>query len=347
MLILLFANGKSLAQNTNEIVRLKANEAKEMIDARKYDAGIKLLQEARKADPSDFKILYEMGLAYYLKKDFNTAILIFNQLIKMKDINADCYEMFGNILDDDNQSERALEMYYQGLKKFPKSGSLYFQIGNIYLSQKKYNEAVSVFESGIEAEPTYPMNYYRAAKLYCYSNEEVWGMIYGEIFLNLAKSNKYSAEISKLLYDTYLSEIKLTSDSTLTVSFSMEKPSAHSPNPYGTIIYEPTLEQALKGIKYIDLNTLNKVRTRFLEIYFAKKIDSQFPNVLFEYQNKVRQAGHLDAYNHWLLFKGNETMFAIWQAKNKEKWDSFTEWFNTNPIEINENNLFSRKRMSK
>ena len=191
------------------------------------------------------------------------------------------------------------------------------------------------------------MNYFRAAKLYCYSNEEVWGMIYGEIFLNLIRNSKHAAEISKLLYDTYQSEIKLTSDSTLTVSFSKERPTPSTPNPYGTSVYEPTLEQALKGTKYIDINSLDKVRTKFLDIYFKNDYDKQYPNVLFEYQLKVKQAGHLEAYNHWLLFKGNETTFAIWQAKNKEKWENFIEWYKNNPIQIDDRNKFVRKKIAK
>ncbi len=327
------------------MAQLKASEGKKMIELHKYDEGIKLLQQARKSDPTNFRILYEMGLAYYFKRDLNKAILVFNEMMKMPDINADCYELFGNILDDNHQSEKAMEMYYRGVKKFPKSGSLYYQIGTMYLVQKKYNEAVSAFESGIEADPNYPMNYFRAAKLYCYSNEEVWGMIYGEIFLNLARGNKHSAEMSKMLYDTYLSEINLTSDSTLTVSFSKEKSTSTSPNPYGTTVYEPTLELALKGIKFIDLNSIDKVRTNFLEIYFNHNYDKQFPNPIFEYQLKVKQAGHFEAYNHWLLFKGNETTFAIWQAKNKEKWNNFIDWYKIHPLEITEQNKFFRKKI--
>ena len=89
------------------------------------------------------------------------------------------------------------------------------------------------------------------------------------------------------------------------------------------------------------------MRTKFLDIYFKNDYDKQYPNVLFEYQLKVKQAGHLEAYNHWLLFKGNETTFAIWQAKNKEKWENFIEWYKNNPIQIDDRNKFVRKKIAK
>ena len=344
LLLQLFFCVAALAQSLKQEAIEKAQNATELINQHKYEEGIKMLQEARKLDASNYKFLYEMGLAYYFKKDFSNSILVFNQLVKMPSIDDDCYVAYGNALEDNGQKQKALQMYQLGLQKFPQSGNLFYQIGIFYLTQNDFNKAVDAFENGIEAEPMFSLNYYRAAKLYCYSNEEAWGMVYGEIFLNLNRNSKYSAEISKLLYDTYLSEIKFTSDSTLRVGFSQEKPSTSNLNPFGTSVYEPTLLEALVGTKFINMNSLDKVRTKFLDVYFKKNFSKQFPNVLFSYQNKVKNAGHLEAYNHWVLNKGNETIFSIWLAKNKEKWDSFIEWYKSNPIEINNQNVFCRKK---
>jgi len=344
--ILSFGINFSYSQDAEKNTVQKLQEAQQLIEQQKYDDAIKILQEAKKEDTTNYKIVYELGLAYYYKKNLPYTILVFNHLIKMKNINADCYETFGKILDANHQSERALDMYYQGLKKFPQSGSLYYQIGNYYLGQKKYNEAVVAYENGIAAEPTFAMNYYHAAKLFCYSNEEVWGMIYGEIFLNLSKNSSYAKEISKLLYNTYVSEIKLTSDSTIAVSFSMEK-STPDALAYGTTVYEPLLEAALKGTKLIDMNALNKMRSKFLDIYFEKKYDKKYQNVLFDYQYKIKSAGYFEAYNYWLLGNGNTTVFEIWKAKNKNKWLNFYEWFKANSIELNSNNYFLRKNFLK
>ncbi len=78
----------------------------------------------------------------------------------------------------------------------------------IQLGKKDYNKALTYFEKGIEVAPNYSSNYYWCARLYCNSTEEVWGMIYGEIFMNLERNSKRTAEISKLLFDTYKKEIK-------------------------------------------------------------------------------------------------------------------------------------------
>ena len=59
----------------------------------------------------------------------------------------------------------------------PTSGKLYLELGGMYLHTKEYDKAISYYEKGIDVEPGYPSNYYRLAKIFLNSDEEVWGMI--------------------------------------------------------------------------------------------------------------------------------------------------------------------------
>jgi tetratricopeptide (TPR) repeat protein len=332
----------TFAQQPEDEVGKQLKQISKMMNQLKYDDAIKDLQLLRKENNQDFRIMYELGIAYFLKKNYNYATLVFEELLKMKNINAECYEMFGNILADNHQPARALEIYKKGIEKFPDAGNLYFQIGNLYLNNKRYNEAINAYESGINAAPGFALNYYKASELFCYSNEEVWGMIYGEIYLNLDNNGKHFKEVSKMLYDTYLSEIKFTNDSTISVSFSQQNFSS-TQNDFGTNVYEPTLEDALKKTTSIDLNSLDKVRAKFIEIYFRKNYQKKYPNVLFDYLNDIKKSGQMEAYNHWIFRFGNETSFEIWKAKNQSKWYEFLNWYKSHQLEINANNKFLRK----
>lgn len=40
----------------------------------------------------------------------------------------------------------------------------------------------------------------------------------------------------------------------------------------------------------------------------------------------------MEAYNHWILMKGDEDAFGIWMNSNKEKWDNFVKWFTDNGL---------------
>lgn len=110
--------------------------------------------------------------------------------------------------------------------------------------------------------------------------------------------------------------------------------------PFGVGVYEPTLILSMVGEKSIDLNSLGRIRKNFVQIYFKDGNDKKYPNVLFDFQRKILKAGHIEAYNHWILMNGDQDSFAKWQAANKDKWTSFTKWFSDNKIQIDDNHRF-------
>ncbi len=50
----------------------------------------------------------------------------------------------------------------------------------------------------------------------------------------------------------------------------------------------------------------------------------------------------MEAYNYWLLLRGDESGFEAWQKANKDKWDSFVKWFPENGITIDNDHKFYR-----
>ena len=95
-------------------------------------------------------------------------------------------------------------------------------MGNVHWGKEEYGKALSYYEKGIEVDPKFSSNYYRATLIYCGSSEKLWGLIYGEVFMNIERNSKRTAEISKLLYDTYKKEIKITDETSMTCSFCQQ-----------------------------------------------------------------------------------------------------------------------------
>ncbi|MDX5396371.1 MAG: hypothetical protein LPK21_09235, partial [Hymenobacteraceae bacterium] len=302
-------------------------------------------------DPKNYFIPYEMGYAFYLKKDYKESLGYFKKVINFKDINDQCYQMLGNLYDFNGDSKKAIETYDKGLKLFPNSGCLYLEKGNMFFVRKEYNKALNYYEKGIEVEPDYPSNYYRATQIYLSSDEEVWGMLYGELFMNLERNSQRTAEVSKWLHDTYKSEIKFISDTSMSVSFSKQayiltakdgEKAKDFKLPFPMIVYEPLLMLSTAIEKEINAQSLNRIRTNFIEAYYKDELPKKYPNALFDYQKKIADAGHLEAYNHWILMKGDEEAFEKWYTENEEKWNAFADWFGPNPIELSATNKFYR-----
>jgi len=349
IVILLFSGQLAFGQSNQEIAKEKVMEAIELMDNGELSKSIVLLKEAIKLDPKNIVYSYELALAHTYNKDYNESIKVLKGLLKHKNVYDQVYQLIGVNYSYLEQPEKAIEFFDKGLEKFPNSGILHLERGNMDLFAEKYETAIKYYENGIKVAPNFPSNYYWASKIYCNTTEEVWGILYGEIFMNLERNSQRTAEISKLLFDTYLSEIKFTSDTTMSVSFCQQmfmdinsfSNSKETKLPF-CMVYEPTLLMSIVSEKEINITSLDRIRTTFIENYFKMGHNKTHPNVLFEYNKKILESGHLETYNHWILMKGDEDAFGIWYEANENKWNAFVEWFTENPILIDQDNFFHK-----
>lgn len=348
-MLLLLLGITAYGQSNQEKALVLGQKAVHLMDNGQINESFKLLEEAQQLDPSNIAYPYEMAYAFYLQKDYKQAVKILSKLENHRDVSDRFYQLLGNSYDALGKSDRAIKVYEEGLKRFPETGFLYLELGIIYMNQNNFIKAISYFEQGIYVAPTFPSNYYWASKLYCKTTEEMWGVLYGEVFMNLERNTKRTAEISKLLYDTYRSEITITSETSMSVSFSNSatlnlsyfQNSTSVKLPY-SMVFEPTLLMSIVNEREIDINTLNRIRTNFVTNYYQKEFDKTYPNLLFEYQKKILEAGHIEAYNFWLLMKGDESSFEEWMSLNRGKWNGFVSWFTTNRLQIDSTNRLYR-----
>jgi len=321
----------------------KAKQAIELMDNGDYDKSIKLLEESAKLDPSNYIYPYEIGYALILKGKYKKATDYFEKAVKMDGINDQCFQMLGNAYSMGGEKDKAIDAYNRGLEIYPNSGRLFLEIGNVH--QNDWNIALEYYEQGVRVDPTFSSNYYWLTKIFCNSTEEIWGMLYGEMFMNIERGSKRTEEISRLLFDTYKSEIQFTSDTTMSVSFC-KNPVIYSDNkkiklPF-PMVYEPSLMLASIGLDTITLESLNKIRSEYINMYNEKKFNKSHPNIVFEWHDKLIKEEMFECYNYWLLGQGAPDEFNTWYDSNKERFDNFIKWFSENPMLIDEKNTFHR-----
>ncbi len=350
IILLLLIGQLSFAQTNKELAKTKLQQAIKLEDEDgKYDEALVLIAEAQKLDPQNITYPYEMAYTYSAKKEYQKAADILEKLTTHKDVYDQVYQALGNAYDYLDLGDKAIETYKKGLTFFPNSGRLYAELGNMQLNKKNYNDAVSFYEKGIDVDPTYSSNYYRAAKVFFNSANKIWGMIYGELFVNIDRNSDRTREISKLLLENYKSQITF-SDGTK-ISFTKnatlspaEQKTLSKVQSFSITAYEALLKQAIAGQKEININTLSTIRSKFIELYYKKKYNEKYPNVLFDYQREIERLGHGDAYNHWLLLAGDEDGFNEWRDANKTKWDNFIKWFVPNAIKLDKDHKFLKNQ---
>jgi Tfp pilus assembly protein PilF len=289
--------------------------ARTYMRAADWDNAILVLNRALQQDPKNIDLQKDLVMAYYYKRDYTRALEKIQPMLDDNNADEVVYQLGGNIYKALEEVKEADKMYKKALKKFPKSGPLYSEYGELLWEKKDY-DAIKIWEKGIEAAPSFPGNYYNAALFYYYTKDKVWTLLYGEIFVNMEYLTDRATEMKKLLLTTY--KEKLYND--------LDTKNKGKSSEFANAVLQTFNKQGSLVNKGINTETLNMVRTRFILDWF-KTYATKYPYRLFDYQQQLIKAGLFEAYNQWLFGSvENLSAFDQWTKTNAETYTKFTEF---------------------
>src|SRR5215211_2222989 len=279
-----------------------------------WDNAILVLNRALQADPNNLDLQKDLVMSYYYKRDYTRAMDKVKPMLDRDDADVVVYQIGGNVYKATEEVKEADKLYKKGLKKFPKSGPLYSEYGELLWAKKDY-EAIKQWEKGIELDPSFAGNYYNAALFYYYTQDKVWTLIYGEIFVNMEYLTERASEMKKLLLSAY--KEKLYNG----IEAGKEQPKY---TPFASAVLNTFNKQASLVNKGITTETLNMLRTRFILDWY-KNYASKYPFRLFEYHQQLIREGMFEAYNQWLFGSvENLPAFDQWAKTNADAYTKFT-----------------------
>jgi len=291
-------------------------------------------------------IKYNLALYYYSQKEFAQAKTTLLDLIENDGVKDIHYQLLSRVYDLMEDGNKANEYIYEGIKKFPKSGALYYELGLINLSDNIRLDAIEAFEKGIYNDPKYDKNYYQLAKIYANSDNIIWSIIYSEIFLNITIDVEKAREISKLLYESFQFAVKKNDDG-MYFSFYLDEDSNNKINPFKynfEKIFNSSAKEILKNQNNLYIDDLIGIRKAFLVNWFKKGYNIHYPNILFDYQKKILDNSSYTAYSYSILSEGDSQALGIWYKNNKKEFSEYSKWSVGNSLKIDENHKFSIKQ---
>jgi len=280
-----------------------------------YANAILVLNRATQLDPQDIDIAKDLSFNYYLQKDFNKALEIVKPLLDREDADDQCYQIAGNIYKQLAQVKECDKLFRKGIKKFPESGAMYNELGELLWAQQDFS-AIKQWEKGIEVDPGYSKNYYNAAKYYYLTTDKIWSILYGEVFINIEPMSKTAPEIKTILLDSYK---KLFADAQLTLAEADK-------NKFTTAFITTMNKQTAVAANGINVETLTMIRSRFILDWYNEYAD-KLPFKLFELQQQLLQNGMFDAYNQWIFGSvQNLAAYQNWTLAHAAENDEFTKF---------------------
>lgn len=282
-----------------------------------YDNAIIVLTRALQGDPQNLDMQKDLVMNYYLKRDYEKALEGVKKLVDRDDADVVTFQIAGNVYKALEQVKDCDKMYRKALRKFPKSGPLYSEYGELLWAAKDFS-AIDQWEKGIEADPSYSGNYYNAALYYFYAKDKVWSAIYGEIFVNMESLSERGAAMRQQLLNFY--KEKLFAEANLLQGEEKNK------SGFAKAFLETMNKQSSLLNKGVSVEGLTMIRTRFILEWFATHA-AKYPFRLFDYQRQLLTEGMFDAYNQWLFGPSdNLAAYDNWTKTHAEEYKKFVEF---------------------
>ncbi len=278
-----------------------------------FDNAVLILTRALQNDKNNLDLQKDLALSFYYKRDYAKALEVTETMLDRNDADIPVYQIGGNVYKALEQVKDAEKMYKRALKKFPKSGALLSEYGEL-LTAKNDPEAIEFWERGIKEDPSFAGNYYNAALFYHNTKDKVWSLVYGEIFVNMESLTERAAAMKGLLLEGY--KEKLFTDADIT--------SGGKRSEFSAAFLQTMSKQTALLDKGINVEVLTAIRTRFILDWY-KTYGAKFPFRLFDYQQQLLREGMFEAYNQWLFGTvENLPAYDNWTKTHNESHQKFT-----------------------
>lgn len=282
-----------------------------------YNNAIVVLNSALKSDPQNLELSKDLAFNYYLNRDYQKGEAVAKPLVDRPDADVQAYQLLAMIYKAEDNLKDCEHLYKTGLKRWPRSGTLYSEYGELLGTKESYL-AIKQWEKGIQTDPNYAGNYYNAAKYYYYYGDKLWTLLYGEIFINLESYSKRTAEIKQLLLEGYkklfvnMDDLTRNNDNGKS---SFEMAWLHVLSPLSPLVKDG-----------VTAESLTVLRTRFIINWF-NTYPGNYPFRLFDYQRQLLKDGMFDAYNQWIFgAAGNLPAFQTWTNTHSDDYNRFINY---------------------
>ena len=280
-----------------------------------WNNAILVLNRIVQLDKNNLDYQKDLIQCFYYKRDYEKAIDGIKSIINRDDADVMTFQLAGNIYKAIEDPKECENIYKQGLKKFPKSGPLHSEYGELLWAKNDYT-AINLWEKGIELDPGFSGNYYNAALFYFYTKEKVWGLIYAEIFINMESLSQRGAAMKELLLKSYKEKLFAQPD--------LMKGEENNKSAFAKAFLESMNKQSILISKGVTTSSLTMARARFILDWYENSA-AKFPHRLFDYLQQLLREGMFDAYNQWLFGTvENLSAYDSWTKAHTEEYNGFT-----------------------
>src|ERR1700761_8419402 len=103
-----------------------------------YNNAIVVLNSALKNEPENLELLKDLAFNYYLNRDYAKGEAIAKPLTGRQDADVQSYQILALCYKAEDNLKECERLYKEGLKRWPRSGALYSEYGEVMGAKESY-----------------------------------------------------------------------------------------------------------------------------------------------------------------------------------------------------------------
>lgn len=232
-----------------------------------------------------------------------------------------------------DRKKDAVEMYNEGIQRFPNTGLLYYNKAITFYSAGKVKEAIEAIKPSISLNPYHGSSHNFLAVVTAKQNK-VQSLMSSLVLLAIEPGSKRAKDHLQMV-ETALNSAKKTGDSSVAINLEMPANNKKEGEDFRPIELFIGLNSGLDYSEKYKNETKHERLYRKLEGLCSMLKDTRgqkSPNDIgwtfyAPFFAKLKDAGQLEAFSHIIYSTSDDEVNSKWLVDNTEKVESFNKWF--------------------
>jgi tetratricopeptide (TPR) repeat protein len=190
------------------------DQGNQLYNDKKFDEALAVFQELLVKNPTVYQIKLSIGDCYREKGEYDTAMALYAEAaeaaltnqVSGKEMRAKSLARIGECHIKKGDFETAQNYFKQSIETFPENEVLAYNVGEIYFSNQKLDEAINYFTLATQIKPVWSEAYYKLGLAYLNKTEYEKAQQSLNKFLELEPNTERSTSVKNIL--DYIGKIK-------------------------------------------------------------------------------------------------------------------------------------------
>ena len=314
------------AQNADD-VRSLIKQGEQLNDEGKYTEAIEKYNQALKIDPENIYADYELAFSLFSSGKGSEGIPYIEKVIKANtSLNAGAYDLLGSIYDKDNQTQKAIEAYKEGIKVNPNYQRLYYNLGIVYSRDKQYAEAEKCAIEAIKLDTKHASSQRMYALVTFHQNKRVPALLSLCSFILLEPNTQRSAEAYNNIQHILQGGVLKDANGSTTIQLSPKDGQETSTLNMGiSMIVLSGQTKKLTGMDLLEYQ-LKSIFTLAGQLAEKKTEKDFFDKFFVDYFYKLAQSANMPAFARLVSSSANKEEYAKWASDHAKEVADLDSW---------------------